>query len=165
MKCPNNFKIGPKKVEDFAIPSPEGVTSVRVIKCINEQLLTERMVGKAVLKDGNLVSNIEDDILKITVVNRYQDVKPSVAFINNIGIKEGAIAISVNHDSHNIIAVGCDDQSLCRAVNLVIKGQGGVVVVCGEHEDVLPLPVAGIISDKPCDVIGPQYERIDKKVH
>ena len=115
------------------------------------------MVGKALLKNGNLVSNVEDDILKITVVNRYKDAPPALGFINNIGIKEGAIAVSVNHDSHNIIAVGCDDESICRAVNLIINQKGGLVVVCGDHEDILPLPVAGIISDKPCEVIGPLY--------
>ena len=99
------------------------------------------------------------------MVNRYKEAPPAVAFIHAVGIKRGAIAVSVNHDSHNIIAVGADDESICRAVNLVIQKKGAVVVVDGEYEDVLPLPVAGIISDLPCDVIGPQYERIDKRVH
>ena len=123
------------------------------------------MLGKAILKNGNLVSNIKDDILKITVVNRYKEAKPAVAFIHNIGIKSGAIAISVNHDSHNIIAVGTSDEEILKAVNIIIGGKGGVTVVDDDYCDYLPLPVAGIMSNLPAIKVGPLYEKIVHKVH
>ena len=81
---------------------------------------------------GQLVPDTERDILKLVVVNRYQDAPPAVAFIKNFGLKHGAIASSVGHDSHNITAVGCDDESICRAVNLIIEAKGGLSAVAGE---------------------------------
>jgi adenine deaminase len=102
--------------------------------------------------------------LKIAVVNRYQHEPPAVAFIKNFCLKSGAIASTVAHDSHNIIAVGADDDSICRAVNLLIKNSGGLSVVDGETEMVLPLPIAGLMSDKSCEEVGEAYSRIDWKV-
>jgi adenine deaminase len=114
---------------------------------------------------------VEEDILKITNVNRYSEkdkdgeiIKPAVALIHNIGIKSGAIAISVNHDSHNIIACGVDDKDICKAVNEIIKHKGGVVVIEGNDIEFLPLPIGGIMSDLPCDTIGPLYGRMIKRV-
>ena len=112
--------------------------------------------------DGNLVSNAETDILKMTVVNRYQDTEPSIAFIKNFGLKEGAIASSVGHDSHNIIAVGVSDEMICKAVNLLIENKGGVCAVSNESEKVVSLPVAGIMSDQPAEIIGKAYAELDR---
>jgi adenine deaminase len=109
-----------------------------------------------------LVSNIEKDILKMTVVNRYQDQKPAIAFIKNFGLKEGAIASSVGHDSHNIIAVGVSDEAICKAVNLLIANRGGICAVSNSKEKVVPLPVAGIMSDKDGYSIGKEYAQLDK---
>ena len=97
----------------------------------------------------------------MTVVNRYKNAPPSIAFIKNFGIKEGAIASSVGHDSHNIIAVGVSDEAICRAVNLLIENSGGVCAVSASEEKVVPLPVAGIMSDKSGEEIGKDYAELD----
>src|SRR5690606_39552062 len=112
--------------------------------------------------DGNLVSNVDKDILKMTVVNRYQNQKPAIAFIKNFGLKKGAIASSVGHDSHNIIAVGESDEAICKAVNLIIENKGGICAVSDTIEKVVALPVAGIMSDQDAKTIGVQYAELDK---
>ena len=96
------------------------------------------------------------------MVNRYEDKAPSVAFIKNFGLKKGAIASSVGHDSHNIIVVGTSDKEICNAVNLIIKNKGGICAVNNENQKSLPLPVAGIISDKDAWETGKLYQEIDK---
>jgi len=106
-------------------------------------------------------SDTETDMLKITVVNRYQAAPVATAFIRNFGLKRGAIASSVAHDSHNIVAVGADDESLCRAINAVIRAQGGVSCVDGETEQVLPLPVAGLMSTEDGYEVAERYAAID----
>ena len=98
----------------------------------------------------------------MTVVNRYQNTELAIAFIKNFGLKEGAIASSVGHDSHNIIAVGVSDEQICKAVNLIIKNRGGVCAVNENLEKIVPLPVAGIMSDKPAKEIGKAYAELDK---
>jgi len=97
----------------------------------------------------------------MTVVNRYQNTAPSIAFIKNFGIKEGAIASSVGHDSHNIIAVGVSDEMICKAVNLIIENKGGVCAVTSIEQKIVPLPVAGIMSDQPAVMIGEAYAGLD----
>jgi adenine deaminase len=99
--------------------------------------------------------------LKIVVVNRYKDAPIAKAFIKNFGIKKGAIASSVAHDSHNIVAVGVDDESICRAVNLVIEKEGGVSCV-GDGEMILPLPVGGLMSTEDGYEVAKNYSAIDK---
>ncbi len=116
----------------------------------------ERMIHQ------NLVSNTETDILKLAVVNRYQDAPPAIAFIKNFGLKKGAIASSVAHDSHNIIAVAADDASLCQAVNAIIASRGGICCISDETEAVLSLPVAGLMSDKDGFEVARQYTAIDQ---
>jgi adenine deaminase len=95
------------------------------------------------------------------VVNRYHQAPPAVAFVKNFGLKSGAIASSVAHDSHNIIAVGADDASICRAINLVVQHRGGVSVV-GEVDKVLPLPVAGLMSNEDGYAVAAAYTAIDQ---
>ncbi len=97
----------------------------------------------------------------MTVVNRYKNAEPSIAFIKNFGFKEGAIASSVGHDSHNIIAVGVSDELICKAVNLLIENKGGVCAVTETEEKIVSLPVAGIMSDKPAEEIGKAYAQLD----
>jgi len=106
--------------------------------------------------------DIENDILKLTVVNRYTDSTPAIAFIKNFGLKKGAIASSVGHDSHNIIAVGTNDKDLCDAVNAVIEHKGGVSVADNGKIDILPLPVAGIMSNDDAYIVAEKYSEIDK---
>ena len=155
----NNFNTSKKNVEDFYFSSK--ANQIRVIEALEGQLVTNEIIENALIKDGNLVSNIETDILKMTVVNRYQDQQPAIAFIKNFGLKEGAIASSVGHDSHNIIAVGVCDEAICRAVNLLIEHKGGICAVSDTEDKVVSLPVAGIMSDKDGKTIGNQYAKLD----
>lgn len=156
----NNFKAGKKNVTDFAFPCT--TDTINVIVVIDGQLITDRLAVKPKAKNGNAVSDVERDILKITVVNRYKDTRPAVGFINNFGLKEGAIASSVAHDSHNIIAVGVNDKELCKAVNRIIEKQGGVCAVSGNKEIILPLPIAGIMSNEDYLTVARKYTKIDE---
>ncbi len=163
----NNFHATTKSISDFVIRD-EG-KDIRVIEALNGQLITNEIhVSGWQLAVGNeqpnkfLTSNAEEDILKIAVVNRYSDAKPAIAFIKNFGLKRGAIASSVAHDSHNIIAVGVTDEDLARAVNLLIENKGGLCVIDGHDELLLPLPIAGLMSDKDCITIGTAYSKLDK---
>ena len=156
----NNFNTDFKKITDFEYHSASD--KINVIEALDGELITNKIEGDSLLIDGNLVSNIETDILKMTVVNRYQNTELAIAFIKNFGLKEGAIASSVGHDSHNIIAVGVSDVQICKAVNLIIKNRGGVCAVTSTTEKIVPLPVAGIMSDKPAKEIGKAYAELDK---
>jgi len=156
----NNFNCSIKKPEDFQIKAKG--SNVRVIEALDGQLITQEIEGKILIKDGFAESNPADDILKITVVNRYEDAPPAVAFIKNFGLKTGAIASSVGHDSHNIIAVGIDDESICKAVNLIIESKGGVSAVSGDREEILPLPVGGIMSPSDGYEVAAAYTSIDR---
>ncbi|HSF55489.1 MAG TPA: adenine deaminase [Algoriphagus sp.] len=156
----NNFYTSLKKPEDFQLSA--SYTKVRVIEALDGQLITPEIEGEILIRDGFAESNPEKDILKIAVVNRYQDAPPVVAFIKNFGIKSGAIASSVGHDSHNIIAVGLDNESICKAINLIINAKGGVSAVSGDREEILPLPVGGIMSASDGYDVAEAYTRIDR---
>ena len=172
----NNFNCSKKDVSDFKVESStttlrltsttlsdhnSGQAKIRVIEALEGQLITNEITTDAKLENDTIISDVENDILKVTVVNRYQDQKPAVAFIKNFGLKEGAIASSVGHDSHNIIAVGVSDEAICKAVNLIIKHKGGICAISNSEEKVLPLPIAGIISDKDAETVGKQYAELD----
>ena len=159
-ETPNNFNTSFKKTEDFEVKS--SAFKIRVIEALEGQLITNEIHHTSLQKDGNLVSNTTDDILKMTVVNRYQDAQPAMAFIKNFGLIKGAIASSVAHDCHNIVAVGTSDEEICKAVNLLIENKGGVCAVNGNEQKVLPLPVAGIMSDKDGWTAGKLYQEIDQ---
>ena len=159
-KLINNFNTSLKSALDFRIPAKGA--KVRVIEALDGQLITPETNGEILIQDGFAESNPAADILKITVVNRYEDTAPAVAFIKNFGLKSGAIASSVGHDSHNIIGVGVDDESICRAVNLLIRAKGGVSAVSGDKEEILPLPVGGIMSAEDGYEVAAAYTRIDQ---
>ena len=156
----NNFNCDKKKVSDFRFEST--TEQIRVIEASEGQLVTNEIILDSSIEDGNLVSNVEEDILKMTVVNRYQNQPPAIAFIKNFGLKQGAIASSVGHDSHNIIAVGVSDEAICKAVNLIIENKGGICAVSDSNEKIVSLPVAGIMSDKDGKTVGMQYAELDK---
>ncbi|WP_136481343.1 adenine deaminase [Cognatitamlana onchidii] len=158
-KTLNNFNCSKKDTIDFEILASS--EKIRVIEAHESQLVTNEIIEKAFIKNGKLVSNPETDVLKMAVVNRYKNEDIAVAFVKNFGLKEGAIASSVGHDSHNIIAVGVTDEAIYRAVNLIIENQGGISAVSSHNEKVLPLPVAGIMSDKGGVEIGKVYQEID----
>ena len=155
----NNFESEKKKVTDFEFLS--STDKIRVIEALDGELVTNEILANALVADGKIVSNVEDDILKMTVVNRYQNTKPSIAFIKNFGIKNGAIASSVGHDSHNIIAIGTSDELICSAVNLLIQHKGGICALNDTTEKIVALPVAGIMSDQPAEIIGNAYAELD----
>lgn len=158
-ETPNNFNITAKEISDFAV-SGSG-TKIRVIEALEGQLITNEIHHKPLIVDGKIVSDTENDILKMAVVNRYQNTKPAIAFIKNFGLKKGAIASSVAHDCHNIVVVGTSDEEICNAVNLIIKNTGGVCAVNGSKNKMLALPVAGIMSDKNGWETGKLYQEID----
>ncbi|MCP4440171.1 MAG: adenine deaminase [Aureispira sp.] len=156
----NNFDTNPKTLEQFAVKVDSD--QIRVIKAINRELITESFEAATTSKDGNAISNTDTDILKFTVVNRYQNTEPAIAFIQGFGLTEGAIASSVGHDSHNILAVGVSDEAICKAVNLVIANKGGIAVVTNDSEASLALPVAGIMTNVDGHTVGHQYAKLDK---
>tara|TARA_R110001583_G_scaffold195169_2_gene370095 strand:+ start:3253 stop:4875 length:1623 start_codon:yes stop_codon:yes gene_type:complete len=155
----NNFNTVKKDVLDFRYESK--VKQIRVIEALEGQLVTNEIVADSLIENGNLVSDIDHDILKMTVVNRYQNQKPSLAFIKNFGLKQGAIASSVGHDSHNIIAVGVSDEAICKAVNLIIENKGGICAISNFEEKIIPLPVAGIMNDEDGKTVGLKYAELD----
>lgn len=156
---PNNFNISKKEIGDFAVKS--SAKEIRVIEALEGQLITNEIHCPTKIESGNLVSDVENDVLKMAVVNRYRNEPPAIAFIKNFGLKRGAIASSVAHDCHNIVVVGTSDAEICKAVNLIIENRGGVCAVDGNRSKVLGLPVAGIISDKDGWETGRSYQEID----
>ena len=160
----NNFNCETKKVEDFAYKNSESEQlNIKVIEVLDGQLITLKSEHKPKIQNGFVVSDTERDILKIVVVNRYQNAPPAIAFIKNFGLKEGAIASSVAHDSHNIIAVGVDDKSICEAVNLIIEARGGISCINGKgQKNILKLPIAGIMSDRDGYDVAKEYSAIDQ---
>ncbi len=158
----NNFNTSYKSEADFGVVAESD--NIHVIKAIDGEIVTESFVAPAKVVDGQACSDLENDVLKITVVNRYGDTPPSMAFINGFQLKGGAIASCVGHDSHNIIAVGDNDDSICKAVNLIIENEGGISAVYSGQEKVLPLPVAGIMSNADGYTVAVQYAAIDQFV-
>lgn len=155
----NNFNCDTKKVADFNYKSL--AKKIRVIEVLDGELVTNEIETESLIDNGNLIANTATDVLKMTVVNRYQNNTPAIAFIKNFGLKEGAIASSVGHDSHNIIAVGVSDEAICKAVNLIIENRGGVCAVTSTTEKIVSLPVAGIMSDKSAKETGKAYAALD----
>jgi adenine deaminase len=157
----NNFSCSPKSPAGFAVPW-KGETEIPVIEALDGQLITNRLSFEPKIEDGQIKSDPKRDILKIVVVNRYSDAPVAKAFIKNFGLKDGALASTVAHDSHNIVAVGVDDESICKAVNLLIDCKGGVSCVKENTELVVPLPVAGLMSAEDGYKVAEQYSMIDK---
>ncbi|HEV7350591.1 adenine deaminase [Telluribacter sp.] len=160
----NQFNCSPKVPADFKCVAPEGTSAVRVIEALEGQLVTNALLEPVSPKQGTIQADPTRDLLKITVVNRYQDSPPAVAFIRNFGLKSGAIASSMGHDSHNIVAVGCDDDSLCQAVNRLVEARGGVAAVGKGEQHLLPLPIAGLMTDQDGYEVSERYTSIDKFV-
>lgn len=156
----NNFHCQPKLPADFAVPFTSQ-EKIPVIEALDGQLITNQVFAAPKIEAGNIVSDTANDVLKIVVVNRYKDAPIAKGFIRNFGLKAGAIASSVAHDSHNIVAVGVDDETICRAVNLVIEKEGGVSCV-GDEKMVVALPVGGLMSTDDGYVVANDYAAIDK---
>ena len=144
-------------IEDY--PLEDG--KVPVLEALEGQLITNKLMLEPTIEDDKLISNTTTDVLKMVVVNRYHNAPIAKAFIKNFNLKEGAIASSVAHDSHNIVAVGVDDASLAAAINLVIKEKGGVSAVSNNKKLVLGLPVAGLMSAGDGYEVAKTYTAID----
>ena len=157
----NQFECNKKTPVDFAIPCTAQNALLTVIEALDGQLITNKLSFNAKVIDNKIVCDPGNDILKIVVVNRYNNAPVAKAFIKNFGLQQGAIASSVAHDSHNIVAVGADDDSICKAVNLVIEQQGGISCVSNEAEMLLALPVAGLMSNSDGYSIAKAYTAID----
>jgi len=172
----NNFSCTKKTEADFAVPLPTRLPAgkapdlrpdsyrvgTHIIEALDGQLITNKLTANLPVKNGQLVSDIENDVLKIVVVNRYRDAPVAKAFIRNFHLKKGALASSVAHDSHNIVAVGVDDESICKAVNMIIAHKGGISCVQENVEMMVPLPVAGLMSNEDGYKVAEQYSAIDK---
>ena len=157
----NKFFALPKTPSDFAIPARQDNSTIRVIEALDGQIVTGAGEAEPLIHNGYIVADPSRDILKITVANRYAAAPPAVAFVRGVGLKHGAIASSVAHDCHNIVAVGTSDENLARVVNLVIKNEGGIAVVGPDGiEDILPLPVAGLMSDGYAEDAAAGYARL-----
>ncbi len=158
---PNKFAAQIIDAADLSVsPASE---KIRVMEALDGQLITNEEDLKPKIEEDNLVSDPEQDILKIVVLNRYEKAKPAVAFVKNFGLKRGAIASTVAHDSHNIVAVGTSDRQIAEAINVLIDVKGGVSLVDGGDHFVLPLPVAGLMSNKDGWEVAAKYDKLDKK--
>jgi len=157
----NNFNCTKKIAADFEYKKNND-ENLNVIEALDGQLVTNKISIKPKIKNDFYVSDVDNDILKIAVVNRYKDAPVAIAFVKSFGLKKGAIASSVAHDSHNIIAVGVDDENICNAVNLIIENNGGISCVDANEEIILSLPVAGLMSNEDGYTIAEKYTAIDK---
>ena len=158
---PNQFNCSPKQNKDFRVPAQ--TEDLLVIEALDGQLITPKKWIPATVFKGECVADPTKDLLKIAVVNRYYDAPPAVGWITNFGLKKGAIAGSVAHDSHNIVAVGTNDDDLCKAINLVIRERGGITLANGVLERVLPLPIAGIMTDADAYLVSDAYAEMDRE--
>lgn len=159
----NNFQASKKSVADFEIINNTNNPAIRVIEAVEGQLITNELILPGKIENGKLISDVENDILKIAVVNRYT-AKTAIAkaFIRNFGLKRGALASTVAHDCHNIIAVGVDDASICAAVNALIENKGGIAVAMdGIEAHCMPLPVGGLMSTEDGHKVAQQYAELD----
>ncbi len=166
----NNFDAAAVTADDLKYllnkwGDDENFEQVHVIEALDGQLITNKLevpIADLVVNNGHLESNPATDTLKLVVVNRYHEAPVAQSFIRNFGLKQGALASSVAHDSHNIVAVGVDDESLCRAINAVIGAGGGIAATDGKTEHLLALPVAGLMTNDDGYKVARAYTRIDR---
>jgi len=161
-RTPNHFHTPKLKLEDLEVKAPSNTScTIRVIEAMDGQIVTGAAQAIARLHDGKIVSDTQQDLLKLVVVNRYKPARPAIAFVRGFGLKRGAIASSVAHDSHNLIAVGTQDEMIWKAIQALIPHGGGLSVVHEQKQVVLPLPVAGLMSAEEGYAVARKYEQID----
>jgi len=160
----NHFTKSEVKNQDFEIRTDhDGLLEVPVIVALDGELITEKHVETLQADQGLILPDPDRDILKIALINRYKKAPVSVGFIKNFGLSAGAIASSVAHDSHNIIAVGTDDESLRRVVQLIMDHEGGIAVASPDGDEILPLPVGGIMSSEPAEQVAEKYKHLTER--
>lgn len=157
---PNKFNAKPIKTSDLKINSTN--EDIKVIVAYDGEILTDEKIFKSKVIDNNIVSDIEKDVMKMVVYNRYTEAKPAIAFINGFTLKKGALASTVAHDSHNIIAIGTSDEEIVKVINEIIRLKGGMVVSDGAKIETLPLPVAGLMSGDKCEKVAYDFEKLKK---
>ena len=159
---PNKFNATSINLHDLEINAKGSY--IKVIRAMDGQLITEKMIVKAESENAIIQNDLTNDILKIVVLNRYAKSKPAIGFINGFGLKKGAIASTVAHDSHNIIAVGTNDKEIVRAINLLIATKGGISLVDQRKELLLALPIAGIMSTQNGYKVANEYNLLNREV-
>lgn len=160
----NHFTKSEVKNQDFEIRTDhDGLLEVPVIVALDGELITEKHMETLQADQGLILPDPDRDILKIALINRYKKSPVSVGFIKNFGLTAGAIASSVAHDSHNIIAVGTDDESLRRVVQLIMDHEGGIAVASPDGDEILPLPVGGIMSSEPAEQVAEKYKHLTER--
>lgn len=157
----NRFETSLKKAENFVLQSSGGI--LQVILALDGELITKKIDVEAKVQNHQVIADPQRDVLKLVVINRYFDAPIAIAFIQGFGLKEGALASCIAHDSHNIIAVGVSDEDICIAVNAVIENKGGIAVANRGKVEALPLPVAGIMSPDDGYTVAKNYSLLDKK--
>lgn len=157
----NRFDCQPVKPEQLTVAF-KGQTTIDVIEALDGQLITPHLKCQPKMEAGNIVSDTTNDIIKIVVINRYHAAPPAIAFVKNFGLKNGAIASSVAHDSHNIVVAGVSDEDICKAANAVIACGGGISAVIDNETELIPLPIAGLMSDKNGYEVAEAYTCIDR---
>ncbi len=158
----NNFNISTISTKDIKVKYEVG-KDIRVIEAADGDLVTKELIYSPTDENGFIESNTNDDVLKIVVLNRYKQQPPVVGFIKNIGLKKGAIACSVAHDSHNLIAVGVSDDDIVNALNQVISHKGGISYACKSELECLPLEVAGLMTSKSGQEVAKLYQHMNEK--
>ena len=156
---PNIFERPFLFAQDLFVPDKG--KRIKVIECLDGQLITKCFTAEPKVENGGIVSDVDRDILKMVVVNRYQPYTPTVAFIKGFGLRRGALASSVAHDSHNLVAVGVSDRDILHAINLLIEHTGGVTAYCGTEMLAVPLPVAGLMSNEDGYEVAEAYQNAD----
>ena len=161
----NRIDAPKKTAQDFDILFDGDECEVNVIECFNGELLTKKATAKLYVDNGKVMPSIYDDVLKISVVERYGHNNVANAFIKGFGLKKGAIASSIAHDSHNIIVIGYNSEDMAEAVNTVIENKGGIAVVSEDFSDSLPLPIAGLMSNEDAFVVAKKLKQLQKMAY
>ncbi len=158
----NSMNVDKKSSEDFNIYFNGDECEVNVIQCFDGDLLTKKATAKLKTQNGIVQPDISEDVLKIAVVERHGSNNVANAFIKGFGLKKGAIASSVSHDSHNIVVIGYSSEKMAEAVNMVIENMGGIAVVSDDFEDSLSLPIAGLMSNQEGIVTAKKLRTLQK---
>lgn len=159
----NNFRAKKISINDLYVKDEN--RNIKVIEIIDKELITRSFSYKLNSENTNLISDVKKDILKIVVYNRYKETsKPTIGFIHGIGIKYGAVASSIAHDSHNIIAVGTSDEDIVNAINDIVDNKGGLSFVEGKNHYTIPLEFAGLMTQENPSKLAEMYEVLNSRI-
>ena len=158
----NNFNCSKKSVADIVVSGNIG-DKIRVIEAKDGELVTGSVIVDAKISEGLITPDLGNDVLKIVVVNRYNNEKPIVGFIKGFGLAKGAIASSIAHDSHNIISVGTNDNDIIESINLIIANEGGIAVCNNDEQQIMALNIAGIMTSKDSGFVSGKYKELTEQ--